>query len=191
VQIIFVKLKNKKIIQNTTINARTTSTDDENSLAEFYKHILAFFLQLQPNVNSPEEVAKLESIGLLQTALMSFIRNSALFFSSNVTDLTPATRITSNPDDLNENFTPIMKFLGFLDIRNESIKSLVDFWLSTITDSKLRRAHNRLPTQSQQIDQTHQNWSSPTIYSQSIQERDHQSPVSVKEGRFWLDLGPF
>ena len=125
-QIIFVKLKNKKILQNTTINARTNkcSTDDENSLAEFYKLILAFFLQLQPNFNSPEEVAKLESIGLLQTA--------------------------------------IMKFLGILDIRNKPIKSLADFWLSTITDTKLRRAHNRLPTQSQQIDQTHQYWSSPT-----------------------------
>jgi hypothetical protein len=64
-------------------------------------------------------VAKLESIsvdGLLQTALMSFIPNSALFFSSSVTDLTPATRITSNPDDLNENFTAIM---GILDIKNE------------------------------------------------------------------------
>ena len=146
VQIIFVKLKNKKILQNATIGARSTSIDDENSLAEFYKHILAFFLQLQPNVNSPEEVAKLESIsvdGLLRTALMPFIRNSALFFSS-ITDLTPATRITSKPDDLNENFTAIMKFLGMsaslsasLDIGNESIKSLVDFWLSTITVSKL------------------------------------------------------
>jgi len=145
VQIILVKLKNKKILQYTTAKSDTTKPDDDK-LMTFYNYILEFFLKLNSNVYTQDESVKLESISIhkiLKEALMPFIRNSALFFSS-LMDLKPNARITSNPEDLNENFEAIMKFLGMpvslsaiLDLSNEPFKSLADFWLSKITPSKL------------------------------------------------------
>ena len=163
VQIILIKIKNGRFIINDSTE-NVTESEEEKQTFEMYNYLLKWYIKYNKSHLTEKDINSLNSISSqsitqsIKTALMPFLRNCALFFS-NLTDLTPSQRITSNPsklvyllfnvifyhyfqfilDDLCENFKNILKFLGFTDglnqvinINTSSLKKLCDFWLSNI-----------------------------------------------------------
>lgn len=140
VQIVLIKLKKKKHAGEIP-DTKPIFDENELKIYHFYQYLLNWFLEKKFLILSDEEKSNLKSSpkvisDMLKKSLMPFLRNSALFFS-NLTDLTPVVKITSNPDDLDENFSQLLKFLGLttdlsdvLTMEKNSLKTLCDFWLS-------------------------------------------------------------
>lgn len=104
VQILLIKIKNKSFIINES-SENVSEKEDEKKTHEMYNYLLKWYIENKLSHLTEIDISSLRSISSqtvtrsLKMALMSFLRNCALFFS-NLTDLTPSHRITSDPSKL-------------------------------------------------------------------------------------------
>ena len=100
VQIVLIKLKNKKIFEQFAEDSGQLNNQEELQVFEFYTHIIELIVEHKLCTFNEEEKLKLKSNpkvvnAVLKKSLMPFLRCSALFFS-NLTDLKPSAKITAS-----------------------------------------------------------------------------------------------
>ncbi|CAF0875440.1 unnamed protein product [Brachionus calyciflorus] len=147
VQIFLTKIKLCTFYENLTpidSDEKPTIQEIEKSekIYKFYQFILD--LSIEKNIiklddqNEKKKYLQTPKIvyDTLKNSLMPFLRCSALFFS-NLTGITTSSTITSNKDDLENNFDLLTSFLGvhddlanIFDLKSPNLKILITSWLT-------------------------------------------------------------
>ena len=146
VQIILIKLNKKTYFTEGERETMTTDEkfdENETKIYKFFEYLLKWTFDKKLTIFTEADKDSLKSNPrsvneMLKQALMPFLRNAALFFA-HLTDLQPIVKITSRDEDFNANFSHLLDFLGLsknlsdlLDMEKNSLKTLCDFWLSTV-----------------------------------------------------------